>query len=147
MTYEAGDILFHPFDIITVEAEVDVSKGQLVDFTSAWKVSPTNGVQDIAIGVALNDAKAGENVEILLFCPIVILIADGPIAVGDYVGPTTTAGRIVAVDRADQPVDEGGTATYTFSFRPIIGIAIESGVAGDKIAVALCHMIISLTPY
>lgn len=45
---------------IKISAEVDVIKGQPVDITSPWKVSPS--VVDSAkyVGIAANSAKAGE---------------------------------------------------------------------------------------
>jgi hypothetical protein len=48
---------------------------------------------------------------------------------------------------ADQPVNEGGTATYTFSASYIIGIALEAAAGdGSVILVAVAQQIVCLTP-
>ena len=115
--------------IETFEAEADITKGSPVYLSSDDKVSPSPGGDD-AIGIAVKTAAAGEP------CPVLIrgrvkVTAAGAITRGKAV---CSAGNGKVTQLVDQPVNEGGTDTYTIFYNRKLGTALESATAdGDLI--------------
>jgi hypothetical protein len=115
--------------IESYEAEAAITKGSPVYLSSDDKVSPSPG-GDMALGVAVKSAVAGA------MCPVlkkgrIKVVANGPISRG--YGVCSAGGNKVA-QTVDQPVNEGGTATYTVFYNRKLGTALESAVAdGDLI--------------
>ena len=115
--------------IETFEAEADITKGSPVYLSSDDKVSPSPGGDD-AIGIAIKTVAAGEP------CPVLIrgrvkVTAAGAITRGKAV---CSAGNGKVTQLVDQPVNEGGTDTYTIFYNRKLGTALESATAdGDLI--------------
>ena len=115
--------------IETFEAEADITKGYPVYLSSDDKVSPSPGGDD-AIGVAVKTVSAGQP------CPVLIrgrvkVTAAGAITRGKAV---CSAGSGKVAQLVDQPVNEGGTDTYTIFYNRKLGTALESATAdGDLI--------------
>ena len=115
--------------IETFEAEADIIKGSPVYLSSDDKVSPSPGGDD-AIGIAVKTVAAGEP------CPVLIrgrvkVIAAGAITRGKAV---CSAGNGKVTQLVDQPVNEGGTDTYTIFYNRKLGTALESATTdGDLI--------------
>ncbi len=109
---------------IPLKAGADITKGQVVELTGDETVAPTGGASSKVIGVALIDAKAGENVTVITE-GVVEVIAAGIIAAGDKV-QSAAGGKVAKVTLGTDP-------DYN-----IIGIALTSASAdGDKILVKL----------
>lgn len=83
----------------------------------------SNGIQAIAtsniIGVSMNQAKAGEVLE----------IADGIVMVES--AGTVAAGALVSPDKDGKAVTKGDSAV-------VAGVAITAGVAGGLMSVKIC---------
>jgi len=143
----AGNIYSLPGQIVTFTAGAAISKGQPVYISGDMTVSPSTARTDKTIGVAVTDAASGKSVSVLMGCPIVYMTAfDTTVLAGKHVIPYTGS-KIVAADVADQAVNEGGTATYTFSASFIIGIALETAAAANAVVrVAVMQQIVCLTP-
>jgi hypothetical protein len=115
--------------IESFEAEAAITKGSPVYLSSDDKASPSPG-GDMAIGVAVKTVAIGD------MCPVlrkgrVKVVANGPITRGYAV--CSAAGNKVT-QLVDQPVNEGGAATYTIFYNRKLGTALESAVAdGDLI--------------
>jgi len=115
--------------IETFEAEADITKGSPVYLSSDDKVSPSPGGDD-AIGIAVKTVAAGEP------CPVLIrgrvkVTAAGAITRGKAV---CSAGNGKVTQLVDQPINEGGTDTYTIFYNRKLGTALESATAdGDLI--------------
>jgi hypothetical protein len=115
--------------IESFEAEAAVTKGSPVYLSSDDKVSPSPG-GDMAIGVAVKTTAIGD------MCPVlrkgrVKVVANGPITRGYGV---CSAGGNKVTQLVDQPVNEGGAATYTIFYNRKLGTALESATAdGDLI--------------
>jgi hypothetical protein len=98
--------------IESFEAEAAITKGSPVYLSADDKVSASPG-GDNAIGVAVKTAAAGE------MCPVlkrgrVKVTASGAITRGTAV---CSAGSNKVAQLVDQPVDEGGTATYNIFYK------------------------------
>ena len=119
--------------IESFEAEAAVTKGSPVYLSADDKVSPSPGGDD-AIGVAVKTVALGE------MCPVlkrgrVKVTASGPITRGKAV---CSAGNAKVAQLVDQPVDEGGSATYTIFYNRKLGTALQSSVAdGDLIFISV----------
>jgi len=115
--------------IESFEAEAAVTKGSPVYLSADDKVSPSPGGDD-AIGVAVKTVALGE------MCPVlkrgrVKVTANGVIARGKAVC-SAADGKVTQL--VDQPVNEGGSATYTIFYNRKLGTALESASAdGDLI--------------
>ncbi len=115
--------------IESFEAAADITKGYPVYLSDDDKVSPSPG-GDNAIGIALKTVSSGKQ------CPVLIrgrvkVTAAGAITRGAAVCSAAN-GKVTQL--VDQPVDEGGTATYTIYYARKLGIALESATAdGDLI--------------
>ena len=115
--------------IESFEAEATITKGSPVYLSSDDKVSPSPG-GDMAIGVAVKTVAIGD------MCPVlkkgrVKVVANGPITRG-YAVSVQTGNKVT--QQVDQPVNEGGAATYTIFYNRKLGTALESAVAdGDLI--------------
>lgn len=115
--------------IESFEAAADITKGSPVYLSADDKVSPSPGGDD-AIGVATKTTTMGN------MCPVlkrgrVKVTAGGAIARGKAV--CSAAGGKVS-QLVDQPVDEGGSATYTIYYNRKLGTALETAsVDGDLI--------------
>jgi hypothetical protein len=142
----AGNIYSLPGQIVAFTAGAAISKGQPVYVSAAMTVSPAAARTDKVIGVAVTNASSGQKVSVLMGCPIVYMTAGAAISAGAHV-VAGTGSKVVPADVADQPVNEGGTSTYTFSASFIVGIALETASAdGDVIMVAVAQQIVCLTP-
>jgi len=130
---EVGDLITSLGDstVLSLTAENDITKGSPVYLTDDLKVSPSNGT-DNAIGIALQTVSAGEQ------CPVCIrgvvkVTAGGAITRGAAV---CSAANGKVAELSDQPVDEGGTDTYTIYYARKLGIALCSASAdGDLILI------------
>ena len=115
--------------IESFEAEAAITKGSPVYLSSDDKVSPSPG-GDMAIGIAVKTVAIGD------MCPVlkkgrIKVTANGPIARGYGV---CSAGGNKVTQLVDQPVNEGGAATYQIFYNRKLGTALESAVAdGDLI--------------
>jgi hypothetical protein len=115
--------------IESFEAEAAITKGSPVYLSSDDKVSPSPG-GDNALGVAVKTVAIGE------MCPVlkkgrVKVVANSAITRGYGV---CSAGANKVTQLVDQPVNEGGAATYTIFYNRKLGTALESAVAdGDLI--------------
>lgn len=92
--------LTHPHGNATFGAAVDVANGTPVMLASG-KVTPCTAATDIAIGITLDDAVAGDIVPVALlgnYTGTVCLAAGGALAIGDLVaanGVKAAAGNVV----------------------------------------------------
>ena len=113
--------------IESFEAEAAVTKGAPVYLSADDKVSPSPGGDD-AIGISTKTVAAGQQ------CPVltrgrVKVKAGGAITRGKAVCSSAN-GKVIQL--VDQPVDEGGTATYTIFYNRKLGTALETATAdGD----------------
>lgn len=111
------------------EAAAAITKGYPVYLSDDDRVSPSPG-GDNALGIAMKTVAQGD------MCPVLVrgrvkVTAAGPIARGAAVCSAPN-GKVTQL--VDQPVDEGGTATYTIYYARKLGIALESASAdGDLI--------------
>jgi hypothetical protein len=116
-------------EIASFEAAADITKGSPVYLSADDKVSPSPGGDD-AIGIATKTTVAGK------ICPVlkrgrVKVTANGVINLGKAVCSAAN-GKVTQL--VDQPVDEGGTATYTIFYNRKLGKALEAATAdGDLI--------------
>jgi hypothetical protein len=149
MSFEArvpGNIYSLPGAIVTFTAGAAITKGQPVYISGNMTVSPATARTNKVIGVAVTNASSGSKVSVLMGCPIVYMTAGAAISAGAHV-VAGAGSKVVPADVADQSVNEGGTATYTFSASFIVGIALEAASAdGDVILVAVAQQIVCLTP-
>ena len=135
-----------PGAIVTFTAGAAITKGQPVYISGNMTVSPATARTNKVIGVAVTNASSGSKVSVLMGCPIVYMTAGAAISAGAHV-VAGAGSKVVPADVADQSVNEGGTATYTFSASFIVGIALEAASAdGDVILVAVAQQIVCLTP-
>jgi hypothetical protein len=115
--------------IQTFEAAANITKGYPVYLSADDKVSPSPGGDD-AIGIAVKTVSSGQP------CPVLIrgrvkVTAAGAINRGKAVC-SAAGGKVTQL--VDQPVNEGGSATYTIYYARKLGIALESASAdGDLI--------------
>ena len=108
-------------EIDSFEAAVGITKGSPVYLSADDKVSPSPGGDD-AIGIATKTVLATQ------MCPVlkrgrVKVVADGAIPRGKAVCGAAN-GKVSQL--VDQPVNEGGAATYTIFFNRKLGTALES---------------------
>ena len=116
-------------DIESFEAEAAITKGSPVYLSSDDKVSPSPG-GDMALGVATKTVAVGDMCSVLTKGRIKV-VANGAIARGYGV---CSAGSNKVTQHVDQPVNEGGAATYTVFYNRKLGTALESATAdGDLI--------------
>jgi len=72
-----------------------ITKGQVVYLSGNNEVKPaTSAVAEKCVGVADNDASAGEDVFVIVFGKATV-VADDPINPGDRVSAAATAGRVI----------------------------------------------------
>jgi hypothetical protein len=115
--------------IESFEAAAAITKGSPVYLSADDKVSPSPGGDD-AIGVAVKTVALGE------MCPVlkrgrVKVTANGAITRGKAVC-SAADGKVTQL--VDQPVNEGGSATYTIFYNRKLGTALETASAdGDLI--------------
>jgi len=77
-------------------AGADISKGQVVYVSDDNEVSPATDAEAAkCVGVADNDASAGEEVYVIIYGKATV-VADGAISAGDRVRAASTAGRVVS---------------------------------------------------
>jgi predicted RecA/RadA family phage recombinase len=95
--------LFTPGKDITYTASADITAGQVVEVTGDRLVGPAAAASKKVAGVALFDAKAGQNVTVTRGGTQRLLVSSaGAVAAGDLVAPaaagtvvtTTTGGSI-----------------------------------------------------
>lgn len=115
--------------IESFEAQAAITKGSPVYLSSDGKVSESPG-GDEAKGIAVESIPVGEQ------CPVltrgrVKVTANGVITRGKAV--CSAASRKVT-QLVDQPVNEGGSATYTIYYNRKLGTALQAAAAdGDLI--------------
>ncbi len=114
--------------IQSYEAAAAITKGSPVYFSADHKVSESPGGDD-AIGIAVKSAALGE------MCPVltkgrVKVVANGAITRGKAV--CSAAGRKVS-QLVDQPVAEGGSASYTIYYNRKLGTALETTAADNDL--------------
>lgn len=137
-----------------------ITKGQVVYVSGANEVSPATDAEAAkCIGVADNDAAAGEEVEVVIY-GIAEVVADGAISPGDRVRAAPTAGRVVAENSLPAhthtiTVDDPGHSHVAFknsgtdaspstsATQKVVGgdgveatnvyVTVESGVAAEEI--------------
>jgi len=113
--------------IETFEAAAAITKGYPVYLSADDKVSPSPGGDD-AIGVALKTVDSGERCPVLLRGRVKVKAA-GAITRGKAVCSAAN-GKVTQL--VDQPVNEGGSATYTIYYNRKLGTALETTTAdGD----------------
>jgi hypothetical protein len=111
------------------KAAANITKGYPVYLSADDQVSPSPGGDD-AIGIATKTVATGEECSVLKRGRVKVT-ASGAIARGKAV--CSAAGGKVA-QLVDQPVDEGGSATYTIYYNRKLGTALEAASAdGDLI--------------
>jgi hypothetical protein len=140
----AGNIYSLPGQIVTFTAAENISKGEPVYISGDMTVSKSTAKHHHTIGVAVTNALQGKSVSVLMGCPIVYMTAQDNLSAGIHVVPYE--GKITVADVAEQPVNEGGTATYTFSASFIVGVTLEAINAGAVGRVAVAQQIVCLTP-
>jgi hypothetical protein len=118
--HKPGDGVVHRFD-----AEEAITTGQAVVWgTAEDEVALPAAANDTPVGIALNDAAAGEEVDVCLFGPC-DAIAGGAITRGAVVGIGGATGRVVAV-----------TPGVTTADTHIVGTALEEvGADGDSVSI------------
>lgn len=115
--------------IESFKAAAEVTKGSPVYLSADDQVSPSPGGDD-AIGIATQSVALGA------MCPVltsgkVKVVANGAITRGKAVC-SAADGKVTQF--VDQPVNEGGAATYTIYYNRKLGTALESAVNdGDLI--------------
>jgi hypothetical protein len=128
---EVGDV-YTPMaeaEILSFEAGAAVTKGDPVYLTADLTVNPATSAQN-CIGVALKSVDAGEKVPVLVK-GVVKVVAGGAITLGQAVYGADANKRVLAL--ADQPVNEGGTGTYTVYYARKLGYALQAfSAAGDE---------------
>lgn len=113
--------------IESFEAAAAITKGAPVYLSADDKVSPSPGGDD-ALGIATKTVALGA------MCPVlkrgrVKVTANGAITRGKAV---CSAADAKVTQLVDQPVNEGGAATYTIFYNRKLGAALESTTAdGD----------------
>ncbi len=115
--------------IETIEAGTVITKGDPLYLSADDKVSPATSAQD-CIGIAVKSVSSGDP------CPILVrgrvkVKAGGTIARGKAVYGADSNKRILQL--TDQPVNEGGTGTYTIYYNRKLGTALESASAADDL--------------
>jgi hypothetical protein len=129
----AGETDDPTVQIESFEAAAGITKGSPVYLSADDKVSASPGGDD-AIGVATKTVLTAE------MCPVlrkgkVKVIANGAITRGKAV---CSAGSNKVAQLVDQPVNEGGAATYTIFYNRKLGTALESAVNdGDLIFITV----------
>lgn len=104
-------------------------KGDPVYLSADDKVSPATSAQE-CVGVATQDTFAGN------LCPVLTkgrikVKAGGAIARGKAVYGADAQKRVLVL--ADQPVNEGGSATYSIYYNRKLGTALETATAADDL--------------
>jgi len=122
-------------EILSLTAASAITKGDPVYLTADMQAAPATSAQN-CIGIALKTVNAGEQCPVLMK-GIVKVVAGGAISRGQAVYGADASKRILAL--TDQPVNEGGTATYTIYYARKLGIALQSfGAAGDAGLIYVC---------
>jgi len=134
---------------IKMTAATAITAGQVVYVSGAGQVSPaTDANAAQVLGVADNDAAAGQTVEVIVLGKATV-IADGPINPGDRVRAASTAGRVVAENtmpaHSHVAFSNSGTdaAPTTSATQKVVGgdgveatnvyVTVESGAAAENI--------------
>jgi len=132
-----GDVLtaLAEAEILSFTAASAIAKGDPVYLTADMQVASATSAQN-CIGIALKTVGAGEQVPVLVK-GVVKVVAGGAISRGQAVYGADASKRVLAL--ADQPVNEGGTATYTIYYARKLGIALQNfGAAGDAGLIYVC---------
>ncbi|RJS67918.1 hypothetical protein CW680_01080 [Candidatus Bathyarchaeota archaeon] len=119
--------------ILPCKAGAAITKGDFVKLSDAQDFTVVAaGANDDVLGVAMKEAQAaGEYIPVCVF-GIVKMECGGTVTAGNAVASNSEG---LPVDVADQPVDEGGTATYTIYYNHVAGIALQSGGDGDYVLI------------
>ena len=105
---------------------LDLSQSDDSDKALFVKKLTATAVSNLCVGVAIAAAAEGENVRVCIRGMISANVTTG-VAQGDRLTASSTSGR--AEKYADVSIDEGGSATKTVVFKPIVAFAVgaESG--------------------
>jgi len=117
---EVGEMLTSG-EVLSFEAEAQITKGSPVCLTDDMKVSPSPG-GDNAIGVAVSSAEAGKPCSVCTRGAVKVT-ANGSIARGAAVC-SAASGKVTQL--VDQAVDESGSASYTIYYARKLGIALQA---------------------
>lgn len=129
-----GDVIapLSQCEVKEYEAEAAITKGQAVYLSSDGKVSPATSAQN-SIGIAIMSAAVGVMCSVITRGPVKVE-AGGTISRGQRVYAGDASARVLAM--ADQPVDEGGSATYTIYYsRDFARAQQAASAAGDLIII------------
>lgn len=111
----------------TVTATKAATKGFAVIISGNMTVEDAGASDDTIIGVALETATAGNRVQVGLLGPVYpMVVGTGDVTRGKKQKPVSTG-------ITDAPAHDSSGATDNI----IVGIALESGVAGDLVGVML----------
>jgi len=136
-TLEGTTALVSDRYILTFEAEADVTAGQVVYESSAWKVKPTDGARKDAIGVALTTAKAGKKLSVV--CRgLVRVVASGAITAGSRIGSAAN-GKVqtIAALAAPATYSQAAMQAELDKIEQWIGRAITAASADGDVIYAL----------
>jgi len=135
--------------VLRFVAGASISKGQVVYVSGNNEVSPATGAEAAkCVGVADNDASAGEDVYVIVYGKATV-VADGAISAGDRVRAAPTAGRVVSensmpahshISFKNSGTDASPTTSAT---QKVVGgdgseatnvfVTVESGAASENI--------------
>jgi hypothetical protein len=116
--------------IESYEADGDIEKGSPVELTNAGKVTATPTTW-YGFGIAVKAALSGELVSVLRRGRVKV-VANGALSAAGVAVRNGGSGKVTEV--SDQPVDEGGAATYTIYLSRKLGTALQKADAdGDLI--------------
>lgn len=119
--------LYLPGDAISLTALSAITAGQLLAVAGDDLVAPVAVTGQQWVGVAGTDAKVGERVTVYGRGTVHSLAADGPVAAGDLLVASGTAGRAVAAAR---PAATPPTAADVETTRAACGVALRGAADG-----------------
>ena len=137
----AGDVEAFRGDIVgfKVATGQSVTKGQLVYISGPWEITPCSQVDHPFIGVTQNAGEEGEEVEVLMMCPIVYVVAGVAITAGQFLVSHTTAGRV-------QPLKLDAEGAGILYLAYVCGQAVEDqATIGEVVAMAMFHGVVKDT--
>jgi len=119
-------ITYYPGQVVTFEAEAAVKAGNVVYLSSVGKVKKTDGARNDVVGVALNDAEAGELLEVLCWGRIKV-IAAGAISLGARI-VSAADGKVQAAASLSVVLDyvKGTATTYVPDDSTIGGVSLAA---------------------
>jgi len=115
----------NPMLIKTYTAEVAITKYMaVIEGTSDGQANDPGAANDVALGIALHAAAAGEPVDVCLFGPC-LAVADGAFSRGALLAISSTTGKVDAI-----------TIGVTTADQRVIGKALQTaGADGDLVSI------------